>query len=165
MIVQDFLFRWCRRGICRYAKWIVNKIVMCTQVCSKCKLISTVSKFGIMLHVLRRNISPFGGLLVKIKWVHRRVFFSIYSYRSRKDTGLCYILLYKRLNIQPNNVRGAISCLGCVCLLGEDLCSLRFFFSGICVAPIYSFLCCVFCFVWLRFASYVARVSALSFSI
>jgi hypothetical protein len=29
---------------------------------------------------------------------------------------LCYILLYKRLNIQPNNVRGVMSCFGCVCL-------------------------------------------------
>jgi hypothetical protein len=24
MIVQDFLFRMCRRAICRDAKWIVN---------------------------------------------------------------------------------------------------------------------------------------------
>ena len=44
----------------------LNKIAMCTQVCSKCKLISTVSKFGIMLHVLRRDISPFGELLIII---------------------------------------------------------------------------------------------------
>ena len=44
-------------------------------------------------------------------------FLSIYCYRSRKDTVLCYILLYKRLNIQPNNVRGVMSCLGCVCFL------------------------------------------------
>ena len=29
---------------------------------------------------------------------------------------LCYILLYKSLNIQPNNVRGVMSCFGCVCL-------------------------------------------------
>jgi hypothetical protein len=44
----------------------LNKIAMCTQVCSKFKLISTVSKFGIMLHVLRRNINPFGELLIII---------------------------------------------------------------------------------------------------
>ena len=44
----------------------LNKIAMCTQVCSKCKLISTVSKFGIMLHVLRRNIRTFGELLIII---------------------------------------------------------------------------------------------------
>jgi hypothetical protein len=51
----------------------LNKIAMCTQVCSKCKLISTVSKLGIMLHVLRRNISPFGELFnyntIGISWV------------------------------------------------------------------------------------------------
>jgi hypothetical protein len=28
MIVQDFLFRKCRRGICRVAKWIVNTLFL-----------------------------------------------------------------------------------------------------------------------------------------
>jgi hypothetical protein len=48
----------------------LNKSAICTEICSKCKLISTVSKFGIMLHVLRRNISPFGELLKGTENVH-----------------------------------------------------------------------------------------------
>jgi hypothetical protein len=47
-------------------------------------------------------------------------------------------------------------------ILREDLCSLGVFLSGICVVPIFSFLCCVFCLVCLRFVSYIACVSALS---
>jgi hypothetical protein len=47
-------------------KITLNKIAMCTELCSKCKLISTVSKLGIMLHALRRNINPFGELLIII---------------------------------------------------------------------------------------------------
>ena len=67
-------------------------------------------------------------------------FLSIYSYRSRKDTGLCYMLLYKRLNIQPNNVRGVMSCLGCVCFLAHG--------------GVKHILCCVYALFFFVFSSF-----------
>jgi hypothetical protein len=50
------------------------------------------------------------------------------------------MLLYKRLNIQPNNVRGVMSCLGCVCFIVHG--------------GVQHILCCVFVLFFFVFCSF-----------